>query len=123
VARIYRPGRRPSANHDHVTLVCHCRFLVVRSDVIGALRRWPAPAEFLRATSREPPDDPSGSGPRRSGVASLGSFLGHVLSFGHLGARTLPELDPRCQTCSMNPLTIHSRSKSARAELSAAVIG
>ena len=24
--RIYRPGRRPSANHDHVTLVCHCRF-------------------------------------------------------------------------------------------------
>jgi hypothetical protein len=53
-----------------------------------------------------------GSGPGGRVWPRWGSFTGHVLSSGHLGARILPELNRRCQTRSMNSLTSHLRSKS-----------
>jgi hypothetical protein len=58
------------------------------------------------------PMTPQGAVPGGRVWPRWGHFSGTFALSATLGARTLPELDPRCQTCSMNSLTIHSRSKS-----------
>jgi hypothetical protein len=101
--------RQPRSRHIGLPLPFPLSFDRTSSECFDADR---LPPSFSGRPLENLPMASQGAVPGGRGVASLGSFLGHVLSFGRPRSPDLAGARPPCQTCSMNSLIIHSRSKS-----------